>query len=43
MSPGKIVAQAGHAYLGAFLRCKDAAVIAAYHKDFPNSPAPKCA
>jgi peptidyl-tRNA hydrolase len=41
MSPGKIVAQAGHAYLGAFLRCKDAAIIAAYHKDFPHSPGTK--
>src|SRR5690349_1908731 len=41
MSPGKMAAQAGHAFLGAFLLCRDEAVLAQYHKDFPNSPGTK--
>jgi PTH2 family peptidyl-tRNA hydrolase len=41
MSPGKIAAQAGHAYLGAFLLCQDPAILAEYHKDFPQSPGTK--
>ena len=41
MSPGKIASQAGHAFLGAFLRCKDGFVLARYHKDFPQSPGTK--
>ena len=41
MSPGKMAAQAGHAYLGAFLLCQDAAILAEYHKDFPHSPGTK--
>lgn len=41
MSSGKIASQAGHAFLGAFLRCADAARLAEYHKDFPQSPGTK--
>jgi len=41
MSAGKIASQAGHAFLGAFLQCRDLAVLAEYHKDFPNSPGTK--
>jgi len=41
MSPGKIVAQAGHAFLGTFLQCRDTALIEAYHRDFPASPGTK--
>lgn len=42
MDTGKITSQAGHAYLGAFLRA-DSATIAEYHKDFPSSPGTKIA
>jgi PTH2 family peptidyl-tRNA hydrolase len=41
MAPGKIASQAGHAYLGAFLRCKNDSVKAEYHQDFPESPGTK--
>jgi peptidyl-tRNA hydrolase len=41
MSPGKIASQAGHAFLGAFLQCRDQSVLAEYHKDFPQSPGTK--
>jgi peptidyl-tRNA hydrolase, PTH2 family len=41
MGPGKIASQAGHAYLGAFLRCEDPAIQAEYHKEFPQSPGTK--
>ena len=41
MSPGKLASQAGHAFLGAFLQCRDRAVLAEYHKDFPQSPGTK--
>lgn len=41
MSTGKIASQAGHAFLGSFLNCKDPKVISEYHKDFPNSPGTK--
>jgi peptidyl-tRNA hydrolase len=41
MSTGKIASQAGHAYLGAYLQCKDLTSIAAYHSDFPASPGTK--
>jgi peptidyl-tRNA hydrolase len=39
MSPGKIASQAGHAYLGAFLRCQALApqILAEYLKDFPGT------
>ena len=41
MSTGKIASQAGHAFLGAFLLCRDARVVAEYHKEFPQSPGTK--
>jgi peptidyl-tRNA hydrolase, PTH2 family len=39
MSPGKIASQAGHAYLGAFLKCQDLnpSVLAEYLKSFPGT------
>lgn len=39
MSPGKIASQAGHAYLGAFLKCRDlnSQLLAEYLKDFPGT------
>lgn len=40
MEAGKITSQAGHAYLGAFLRA-NASVQAEYHKEFPQSPGTK--
>lgn len=40
MSVGKIVSQAGHAYVGAFLRA-DPSIIKEYHKEFPSSPGTK--
>jgi peptidyl-tRNA hydrolase len=41
MSPGKLAAQAGHAFLGAFLLCRNHSSLASYHKDFPASPGTK--
>ncbi len=41
MNPGKIASQAGHAYLGSFLQCKDSNIISEYHKEFPDSPGTK--
>lgn len=41
MTSGKIASQAGHAFLGAFLRCADAARLTEYHKNFPQSPGTK--
>lgn len=41
MEAGKIASQAGHAFLGAFLNCKDQNAITEYHKDFPKSPGTK--
>jgi peptidyl-tRNA hydrolase, PTH2 family len=39
MSPGKIASQAGHAYLGAFLRCQELhpQVVVDYLKGFPGT------
>ena len=39
MTPGKIASQAGHAYLGAFLKCQELnpTVLAEYLKDFPGT------
>lgn len=39
MTPGKIASQAGHAYLGAFLRCQEQnpQLLAEYLKDFPGT------
>jgi peptidyl-tRNA hydrolase len=39
MSPGKIASQAGHAYLGAFLRCQQVnpQFLAEYLQDFPGT------
>ncbi len=39
MTPGKIASQAGHAYLGAFLRCQELnpQLLAEYLKDFPGT------
>ena len=41
MSPGKLASQAGHAFLGAFLQCRDPSVLAEYHRHFPQSPGTK--
>jgi peptidyl-tRNA hydrolase len=41
MSTGKITSQAGHAYLGSFLQCKDPETLQKYHSDFPSSPGTK--
>jgi PTH2 family peptidyl-tRNA hydrolase len=41
MMPGKVASQAGHAFLGAFLQCRDEARLAEYHKDFPQAPGTK--
>lgn len=41
MDKGKIASQAGHAFLGAFVNCKDSFAIQEYHKDFPKSPGTK--
>ncbi len=41
MSVGKIVSQAGHAYLGSFLKCKDENILSEYHSEFPESPGTK--
>ena len=41
MATGKIASQAGHAYLGAYLQCKDSKAIAEYHSEFPSSPGTK--
>jgi len=41
MTPGKMAAQAGHAFLGAFLQCTEESRVAEYHKDFPQSPGTK--
>jgi peptidyl-tRNA hydrolase len=40
MSPGKIAAQAGHAYLGAAVQA-DPSTLSEYHADFPGSPGTK--
>ena len=39
MTPGKIASQAGHAYLGAFLRCQELnpQLLADYLQDFPGT------
>jgi len=39
MTPGKIASQAGHAYLGAFLKCQELnpQLLADYLKDFPGT------
>lgn len=39
MTPGKIASQAGHAYLGAFLRCQESnpSLLAEYLKSFPGT------
>jgi PTH2 family peptidyl-tRNA hydrolase len=41
MTPGKTAAQAGHAFLGAFLLCAEKPRLAHYHKDLPQSPGTK--
>ncbi len=41
MSPGKMAAQSGHAFIGAFLQNQDTQVLSEYHKDLPNSPGTK--
>lgn len=41
MNSGKIASQAGHAYIGAFTKCKDQNIINEYHKDLPGSPGTK--
>ena len=41
MEKGKIASQAGHAFLGAYLQCKDQTALQEYHKDFPKSPGTK--
>jgi peptidyl-tRNA hydrolase len=43
MSPGKTVAQAGHAYVGCTLACQqqDPSLLSSYHADFPASPGTK--
>ena len=41
MTAGKMAAQAGHAFLGAFLKCTEESRLANYHKDFPQSPGTK--
>ena len=41
MTSGKIVSQAGHAFLGAFLQCRDKARLSEFHKDFPQAPGTK--
>jgi len=41
MSPGKIASQAGHAFVGAFVLCRDQCRLAEYHKDFPQTPGTK--
>lgn len=41
MGLGKTASQAGHAYLGAFLQCKDLEILKAYHAEFPVSPGTK--
>jgi peptidyl-tRNA hydrolase len=39
MTPGKIASQAGHAYLGAFIKCQESnpQLLAEYLKDFPGT------
>lgn len=41
MSAGKLASQAGHAFLGAYLLCRDAERLKEYHRDFPQSPGTK--
>lgn len=42
MDVGKLVSQAGHAYVGAFLNPKNLPeTIAEYHRDYPASPGTK--
>ena len=36
-----MASQAGHAFLGAYLQCKDPQLLSAYHSDFPKSPGTK--
>lgn len=40
MEPGKLCSQAGHGYIGAFLRSTPE-IQAEYHKDFPEHPGTK--
>ena len=41
MESGKIASQTGHAFLGAYLQCKNEEILTEYHKDFPKSPGTK--
>lgn len=41
MEAGKIASQAGHAFLGSYIQCKNQDVLSEYHKDFPKSPGTK--
>jgi peptidyl-tRNA hydrolase len=41
MSEGKIASQAGHAFLGAFINCKNQNILNEYHKEFPEHPGTK--
>ncbi len=41
MSVGKMISQAGHAFLGAFLQTKNLEILNLYHIDFPEKPGTK--
>jgi peptidyl-tRNA hydrolase len=41
MGEGKIASQAGHAFLGAYLKNKNPDILKEYNKDFPHSPGTK--
>lgn len=42
MDAGKMASQAGHAYLGAYINpSQDPAILAEYHKEYPQSPGTK--
>jgi peptidyl-tRNA hydrolase len=43
METGKIVSQAGHAYVGAIIQAQiqNSDIVSQYHKDFPSSPGTK--
>jgi peptidyl-tRNA hydrolase len=41
MNPGKMASQAGHAFLGAYVQCKDTNIMSEYHKEMPHSPGTK--
>jgi len=41
MEEGKLASQAGHAFLGAYLKNTNSNVLNEYHKEFPHSPGTK--